>query len=73
MDDKYLYMSNWLHGDIRQYNITDPDHPILAGQIFLGGSITKQFGCKVLEDQELKVRGLRADRVWTQSFYNNRT
>ena len=23
MDDKYLYFSNWLHGDIRQYDITD--------------------------------------------------
>merc|ERR1712096_479625 len=22
MDDKYLYFSNWLHGDIRQYDIT---------------------------------------------------
>ena len=23
LDDKYLYFSNWLHGDIRQYDITD--------------------------------------------------
>ena len=23
MDDKYLYFSNWVHGDIRQYDITD--------------------------------------------------
>ena len=23
MDDKYLYFSNCLHGDIRQYDITD--------------------------------------------------
>ena len=23
MDDKYLYFSNWLHGDVRQYDITD--------------------------------------------------
>ena len=23
MDDKYIYFSNWLHGDIRQYDITD--------------------------------------------------
>jgi selenium-binding protein 1 len=23
MDDKYLYFSNWVHGDIRQYDISD--------------------------------------------------
>jgi hypothetical protein len=23
MDDKYLYLSNWIHGDVRQYDITD--------------------------------------------------
>merc|ERR1712168_984669 len=39
MDDKYLYFSNWLHGDIRQYDITDTRNPKLVGQIFLGGSI----------------------------------
>jgi selenium-binding protein 1 len=41
LDDKYLYMSNWLHGDIRQYDISDPHHPKLAGQVFIGGSIRK--------------------------------
>jgi selenium-binding protein 1 len=55
MDDKYLYMSNWLHGDIRQYDVSDSDNPKLAGQIFIGGSVTKEFGFKVLEDKELKV------------------
>jgi selenium-binding protein 1 len=44
-----------LHGDIRQYDVTDPDNPKLTGQVFIGGSITKEFGVKVLEDQELKV------------------
>ena len=24
MDDRYLYFSNWLHGDVRQYDITRP-------------------------------------------------
>jgi selenium-binding protein 1 len=23
MDDKFLYFSNWVHGDIRQYDISD--------------------------------------------------
>ncbi len=41
MDDRFLYFSNWLHGDIRQYDITDPAHPRLAGRIFVGGLIGK--------------------------------
>lgn len=31
LDDKYLYLSNWLHGDVRQYDITDPANPKLTG------------------------------------------
>lgn len=37
MDDRYLYLSNWLHGDIRQYDISDPSHPKLTGQVWCGG------------------------------------
>ena len=37
LDDRYLYFSNWLRGDICQYDISDPAAPKLAGQIFLGG------------------------------------
>lgn len=33
MDDKYLYFSNWLHGDIRQYDVTDTRNPKLVGQV----------------------------------------
>jgi selenium-binding protein 1 len=41
MDDRYLYFSNWLHGDIRQYDISDPSKPRLTGQVWLGGVIGK--------------------------------
>lgn len=41
MNDKYLYFGNWLHGDVRQYDITDPHHPKLTGQVLVGGSIRK--------------------------------
>ena len=37
MDDRFLYFSNWLHGDLRQYDITDPAHPRLTGQVWCGG------------------------------------
>jgi selenium-binding protein 1 len=41
MDDRFLYFSNWLHGDVRQYDISDPAKPKLTGQLFLGGLIGK--------------------------------
>ena len=33
LDDKYVFFSNWLHGDVRQYDITDPKNPKLVGQV----------------------------------------
>lgn len=39
LDDRYIYFSNWLHGDIRQYDITDRAHPRLVGQVYVGGSV----------------------------------
>jgi selenium-binding protein 1 len=41
MDDRYLYLSNWLHGDIRQYDISDPAQPKLTGQVWCGGVLGK--------------------------------
>lgn len=39
MDDRWLYFSNWLQGDVRQYDISNPSKPRLAGQLWLGGVI----------------------------------
>jgi hypothetical protein len=33
MDDRFLYASCWLHGEIRQYNITDPFDVKLTGVV----------------------------------------
>jgi selenium-binding protein 1 len=41
LDDRFLYFSNWLHGDLRQYDISDPAKPKLTGQVWLGGVIGK--------------------------------
>lgn len=42
MDDRFLYFSNWLHGDIRQYDISDPSNPKLVGQVWCGGLIGRE-------------------------------
>jgi selenium-binding protein 1 len=41
MDDRFLYFSNWLHGDIRQYDISNPAQPKLVGRVWCGGVIGK--------------------------------
>lgn len=50
LDDRFLYLANWLHGDIRQYNIEDPADPKLTGQVFVGGVFQK--GNSVLAEAE---------------------
>jgi methanethiol oxidase len=37
MDDRFLYFSDWLHGDLRQYDISDPANPRMTGRLWLGG------------------------------------
>jgi selenium-binding protein 1 len=54
LDDRFLYFSNWLHGDIRQYDITNRRKPKLVGQVWLGGSCVKGGTVKVTQDLELK-------------------
>lgn len=41
MDDRYLYFANWLQGDVRQYDVTDPLKPKLTGQLYVGGLLGK--------------------------------
>ncbi|KAF9606196.1 hypothetical protein IFM89_023651 [Coptis chinensis] len=53
LDDRYLYFVNWLHGDVRQYNIQDPKKPILSGQVWVGGLIQKG-SLVVAEDEDGK-------------------
>jgi len=52
LDDKFLFLSNWLHGDIRQYNIEDPHNPKLVGQIFIGGSIRSDGAVTINDSTE---------------------
>jgi selenium-binding protein 1 len=37
MDDRFLYFTSWLHGELRQYDISVPAAPRLTGQLQLGG------------------------------------
>jgi selenium-binding protein 1 len=46
LDDRWLYFSDWLHGDIRRYDVSDPTHPKLAAQIWCGGVLGKKVAVK---------------------------
>jgi selenium-binding protein 1 len=49
LNDRFLYLSNWIQGDIRQYDITDTSNPKLVGQLFLGGSmLVMTFGINLV-------------------------
>ncbi|KAL0271546.1 UNVERIFIED_CONTAM: hypothetical protein PYX00_008605 [Menopon gallinae] len=56
LDDRYLYFSNFLHGDVRQYDISVPSKPKLVGQLFLGGVLVDDGPVKVVEDKELQAQ-----------------
>jgi selenium-binding protein 1 len=39
LDDKFLYVSCWGTGELRQYDVSDPSSPRLAGSVRLGGIV----------------------------------
>jgi selenium-binding protein 1 len=43
LDDRVLYVSCWGTGELRQYDVSDPFHPRLTGQVSIGG-IVKRTG-----------------------------
>jgi methanethiol oxidase len=39
LDDRFLYVSCWGTGELRQYDVSDPWHPGLAGSVRIGGIV----------------------------------
>jgi methanethiol oxidase len=74
MDDKYLYFSNWLHGDIRQYDVSDPAKPKLTAQLWLGGVLGKGIkvnGKKLAGGPQMLQLSLDGKRLYvTNSLYS---
>ena len=42
MDDRFLYVSCWGIGELRQYDVTDPSNPKLTGTVHLGGIVNRK-------------------------------
>ena len=77
MDDKDLFFSNWLHGDLRHYDVSDPTQPQLKSQVWLGGLLSRDAGHPKADGplnggpQMLQV-SLDGDRVYvSNSLYSS--
>ncbi len=81
LDDRYLYLSNWLHGDVRQYDVTDPARPRLVGQARLGGvlgDVPEVHGTRLRGGPQMLQLSLDGRRLyvtnsllssWDEQFY----
>ncbi|KAF6260448.1 selenium binding protein [Scenedesmus sp. NREL 46B-D3] len=47
LDDRWLFFSNWLRGDVCMYDLADPAAPCLASRLWLGGCIAAGGGVGV--------------------------
>ncbi|MEO0426870.1 MAG: selenium-binding protein SBP56-related protein [Pseudomonadota bacterium] len=74
LDDRYLYVACWGTGEMRQYDVTDPMNPKLAGSVHLGGIVRKTkhpngqdfgYGPQMVE---VSRDGKRV--YWTNSLYS---
>ncbi len=52
LDDRFLYVSCWGTGELLQYDVSDPFHPVQVGSIEIGG-IVKRTGHPSHPDQPL--------------------
>jgi selenium-binding protein 1 len=75
MDDRYLFFSNWLHGDVRMYDISDPSNPRLADRIWTGGHFGERQptdGREVIGGPQMLQLSLDGERLyWTTSLFSS--
>lgn len=74
LDDKYLYVSCWGTGELRQYDVSDPMKPRLHSSVHIGGIVRKTdhangnrfgYGPQMVE---ISRDGKRV--YWTNSLYS---
>ncbi len=41
LDDRFLYVSCWGTGELRQYDVSDPFNPVLTGSVQIGGIVRR--------------------------------
>jgi methanethiol oxidase len=77
MDDRFLYVACWGTGEMRQYDVTDPRKPKLAGSVHVGGIArrTPHPNGKVYAGGPQMVEISRDGKrvYWTNSLYSTGT
>jgi selenium-binding protein 1 len=75
LDDRFLYVACWGTGELRQYNVADPQNPILSGSVHVGGIVRKTqhpngqpFGGG---PQMIEVSRDGTRVYWTNSLYSS--
>ncbi len=74
LDDRFLYVSCWGTGEMRQYDVSDPMNPTLAGSVHVGGITRKTAhpsGAAYLGGPQMVEISRDGKRVyWTNSLYS---
>ena len=74
LDDRFLYVSCWGTGEMRQYDVSDPMNPTLVGSVHIGGITRKTAhpsGAAYLGGPQMVEISRDGKRVyWTNSLYS---
>ncbi len=74
LDDRFLYVSCWGTGELRQYDVSDPMNPTLAGSVHIGGITRKTAhpsGAEYRGGPQMVEISRDGERVyWTNSLYS---
>jgi selenium-binding protein 1 len=74
MDDRFMYVSAWLHGEVHQYDITDSAKPKLVGTLKFGGrdgKAVKLKGKELTGGPQMLQLSLDGKRLYaTNSLYS---
>ncbi|QLG61894.1 selenium-binding protein SBP56-related protein [Halorarum salinum] len=75
MDDRYLFGSNWLHGEVWMYDVSDPANPQYADSISIGGYFGDRQevqGRELVAGPQMLQLSLDGERLyWTTSLYSS--
>ncbi|MEJ2517883.1 MAG: selenium-binding protein SBP56-related protein [Methyloceanibacter sp.] len=74
MDDRFLYVACWGTGEMRQYDVSEPRKPQLAGSVHIGGIVRRQphpSGKTFAGGPQMVEISRDGKRVyWTNSLYS---
>jgi selenium-binding protein 1 len=75
MDDRYLFGSNWLHGEVWMYDVSDPSNPRKADSLSIGGyfgDVREVGGRELVAGPQMLQLSLDGERLyWTTSLFSS--